>query len=244
MRITTKHPVFFLLFTLIVFVLLISSIASYIFYAQPAESRVLGKSAASTRIIKTQAAPTISNFIPPTKIPTPTIKPTSTPKPTLTPTPVTPTPTPTKIYTAEKIGDSTWKVTNVTNDTAMASRQEILSALNAYRTSHGVGALSWDNNLGDFAQSRASTFDTNKGLDGHGGFRDYMNNGGFAKSGFNGLGENSAYLSGPMNADKIIKDIFGADGAHDGNQLDPSWTHAGVGQAGNAVNINFGKNKI
>ena len=69
-----------------------------------------------------------------------------------------------------------------------------------------------------------------------------MDNGGFDKAGFNSLGENSAYLSGPMNADKIVRSIFGADGSHDGNQLD-NWTHVGVGVNGNAINVNFGKNK-
>jgi hypothetical protein len=69
-----------------------------------------------------------------------------------------------------------------------------------------------------------------------------MNNGGFDKSGFNGLGENSAYLSGPMNGDRIIHEIFGADPSHDGNQLE-GWSHVGVGVKGNAVNVNFGKNR-
>lgn len=69
-----------------------------------------------------------------------------------------------------------------------------------------------------------------------------MDNGGFDITGFNSLGENSAMIGGPMSGDKIVKNIFGADESHDGNQLD-NWTHVGVGVNGLAINVNFGKNK-
>jgi uncharacterized protein YkwD len=125
----------------------------------------------------------------------------------------------------------------------MASAQDIFNALNSYRMAHGVTTLSWNNSLASFAQERADLFAKNGALDSHAGFTDYMKNDGFSKAGFNSLGENSAYLSGSMNGERIIKDIFGADSAHDGNQLDPSWSDVGVGVNGVAVNLNFGKGK-
>lgn len=194
----------------------------------------------------------VATIVIPTNSPTPTLTPTNTPIPTRFPTKVPakiPTATP-KIegqnpsqYTAQKIGENTWKVSNVANDSTMASPRDIFNALNSYRGSHGTPNLSWDDKLASFAQGRADTFAKNGSLDGHAGFTSYMNNGGFALSGFNGLGENSAYLAGPMNGERIIKNIFGADSSHDGNQLDPSWTHVGIGVNGDAVNVNFGKNK-
>ena len=175
--------------------------------------------------------------------PTPTVTPTPKPKPTPTPTIAFKTTTNNSQYTAEKIGDSTWRVTNVQNDSQMASPQDIFNALNSYRGSRGVSILLWDDALTNFAQSRANTFAAQGSLDGHAGFRDFMNNDGFSKIGLNSLGENSAFLAGPMNGERIIKEIYGADSAHDGNQLDSSWQYIGVGINGNAVNINFGKNK-
>lgn len=189
--------------------------------------------------IKPSATPTST----PTNTPTPTPKPKSK-KPKNMPTPTLPTtknPDSSK-YTAEKIGDVTFRVEGVANDNSMASPQDIVNALNSYRGEKGLPNLSVDGTLSSFAQERANLFSSNGSLDSHAGFRDYMNNGGFEKSGFNGLGENSAFLSGPMNGDKIIRQIFGADHLHDGNQLD-NWTHVGVGVSGNAINVNFGKNK-
>lgn len=182
-----------------------------------------------------------------TPTPAPTITPTATPIPTATPT-SSPTPTPKtpsnpSQYTAQKVNDVTWRVSNVSNDDKMASPQEIYNALNSYRTGHGLSSLSWDVALASYAQGRADLFSSNKSLDSHAGFNSFMNNDGFSKVGFNGLGENSAYLSGPMNGDHIIQNIFGADSSHDGNQLDPSWTNVGIGVSGVAVNVNFGKNK-
>ena len=186
--------------------------------------------------------PTVTPTPKPTVIIRPTAIPTAifSPTPTFTPTPQLLNP---KQYTASKIGEDTWRVSNIPNDSTMATAQDIYNALNAYRVVHGVSQLLWNQPLADFAQVRANTFASSNGLDNHAGFKDFMNNNGFNKIGFNGLGENSAFLSGPMNGDRIIRNIFGADSAHDGNQLDPSWQFVGVGVNGNAVNVNFGKNK-
>jgi len=238
--------------TLIVFILLIVCTSLFAFYGSTSEGRVLGTRtfrpytrAKSTSIVSPIAKALPTSTPSPTSTPTPSPTTTPTPKPLPTNTP-TPTNTPaggTKNYSAEKISDTTYKVHNVANDSSMASPQDIFNALNSYRASHGVGGLSWDAKLADLASSRANIFASRGSLDGHAGFRDFMNNGGFDKAGFNGLGENSAFLSGPMNGERIIKEIFGADGDHDGNQLNGAWTHAAVGVNGNAINVNFGKNK-
>lgn len=212
------------------------------------EGKVLGKKiVAKTSITITQK----QKIKTPTNTPTPTYTPTPTPTnaPLPTPTPTTSAQTqpqnssPNSQYTAEQIGETTFRIKNVKNDESMASAEDVLNALNSYRQSRGVGQLSWDSALADLSQSRVSTFASRGDLDSHAGFRDFMNNGGFAKAGFNGLGENSARLSGPMSGDRIIREIFGADAPHDTNQLNAEWTHAGAAISGNFVNINFGKGK-
>ena len=228
------------------------SISSYSYLSKKnTKGVVLGAMAHAESVMTTRLISPVAEITPsPTGTPSPTPSPSATPTPIPTATPRTlpkNTPTPNAInpsqYTAEKINDVTWRVKNVANDDKMASAQEVFNALNYYRNSHGVSSLLWDNNLSSFAQSRANLFSKNGSLDSHSGFTDYMNNDGFNKSGFNGLGENSAFLSGNMSGERIVKDIFGADGAHDGQQLNPLWTHAGVGVSGVAVNVNFGKNK-
>lgn len=183
----------------------------------------------------------------PTSTPTPVVEPTLTPTPTTIPPTIkptsTPTPTSSKKYSAEKVGETTYKITHTSSDNSMASAQEIFNALNSYRGSEGKSNLSWDNNLSLLAQDRANTFASNNGLDSHAGFRSYMDNDGFSKAGFNSLGENSAQLAGNMNGDRIIREIFGADADHDNNQLDPSWTHVGIAVNGIYINVNFGKGK-
>lgn len=204
------------------------------------------KDALLSPIIEASTSPTKE----PIKTPTPTQTPTPTPKPTLIPTKTfaiaasTPTPAPqnSSQYTAKQLNSNTWKVDGVSNDDNMATADEIVNALNSYRGEHGRGSLSVDSFLSSYAKQRADLFASNGGLDGHAGFESFMANDGFSKAGFNSLGENSAYISGPMNADKIIRQIFGADASHDGNQLD-NWTHVGVGVNGNAINVNFGKGK-
>lgn len=168
---------------------------------------------------------------------------TPTPEPTLTPTEVPiPTNAPTPIISISQ-EQSSKTVSNVENDDVMANANDIFNALNSYRNENGIPSLAWDNTLADFAAGRTGKFSSNNSLDGHVGFREFMNNNGFEKSGFNGLGENSAQLSGPMRGDKIIREIFGASTSHNTSQLDPAWTHVGISANGIFVNVNFGKDK-
>ncbi|HVT01430.1 MAG TPA: CAP domain-containing protein [Patescibacteria group bacterium] len=164
----------------------------------------------------------------------------------LSPTPTTPpkpTPTPEVWGVAKQIDNHTWTM-NVGQDKKMASAQEIFSALNNYRKQKGSGQLTWDNNLANFAQKRADTFASIKGLDGHAGFNSYFSNQDNLKGiGFWGVGENSSY-GYEMEAVHLIEWVFAGDGPHDKNQLDPTWTHVGVGVNGTSVDLIFGKNKI
>jgi uncharacterized protein YkwD len=171
------------------------------------------------------------------------IYPTTKPEPTLGPT-LTPAQTPNTTPTLQISNvDTTKTIENINTDDTMATADEIFNALNSYRNEKGVGSLSWDNTLANFSQGRVNTFASINNLDDHAGFRSYMENGGFEASGFNGLGENSAQLAGPMSGDEIIREIYGASSAHNSSQLDPAWTHAGVAISGIFVNINFGKDK-
>ncbi len=209
------------------------------------KSRVLGEKTIAvvpTTILKRPTTPTV---ILPTFTPTPTPTPTPTQTPTKSGSTSTPNPQTSENsqYTSEKIGETTFRIRNVQSDSQMGSSQDIFNALNSYRQSRGVGQLSWDGALSDLANSRVNTFASKGDLDGHAGFQEFMNNDGFSKAGFNGLGENSARLAGPMSGDRIIKEIFGADAPHDTNQLNPEWTHAAVAVNGNFVNVNFGRGK-
>lgn len=174
--------------------------------------------------------------ISPTNIPEPTIELTQTPN-----APVS-SPIPTTNPITQTTG-TTKTIENVSTDHSMATANEVFNALNSYRNEKGIGSLSWDDTLANFAQGRVNVFSSSNTLDDHAGFRDFMNNNGFEVSGFNGLGENSAQLSGPMGGDKIIREIYGGSSAHNSSQLDPSWTHAGVAINGIYININFGKDK-
>lgn len=233
----------------IVFSLLAISLATYqVAYGNKKDQRVLGATVNSIkREVKKIEIPTVTISLPTS---TPSVKSPqdkevvqSRSTSIAAPPPATPTTIDKSAqYTGEKIGESTWRITNVQNDTTMASTQDILNALNSYRGAHGISNLSWDQKLADLAQSRANKFNADNSLDSHAGFRSFMDSGGFDTAGFNSLGENSAMLSGNMNGERIIKNIFGADASHDENQLD-NWTHVGIGLNGVAVNVNFGKDK-
>jgi len=143
-----------------------------------------------------------------------------------------------------QIGTFTYQV-RIGSDDRMATPQEIAEELNHYRKSHGKSDLIWDSVLAEYANNRAKYFFDNQILDEHEGFRKFVNNdGGFEKLGFDSLGENSAYLSGgELMAKSIIEQLFASDIYHDNNQLDPKWTHVGVGIEGLAINLIFGGNK-
>lgn len=144
---------------------------------------------------------------------------------------------------AKKIDETTWTM-KVADDNKMATSQEIFQALNSYRKQKGVGALVFDQNLASFAEKRAQTFASIGKLDGHAGFNDYFKDQQNLKNiGFWGVGENSSF-GFTMSGVHLIEWVFAADPPHDNNQLDPSWTHVGIGIKSTGVDIVFGKNKI
>lgn len=144
---------------------------------------------------------------------------------------------------AEKIDGTTWTM-KVGQDNIMAEPAHIFEALNSYRQRKGSGALSWDDRLAEFAKMRTETFNSVGKLDGHSGFQDYLKNEENIKAlGFYGLGENSSY-GFQMEAVHLIEWVFAGDPPHDNNQLDPTWSHVGIGVSGTAADLIFGKNKI
>jgi uncharacterized protein YkwD len=154
-----------------------------------------------------------------------------------------PTPMPTSPWgKSRQVDEHTWTI-DVGEDDHYATAQEIAAALNVYRNQKGRRSLSWDQKLAAYAQSRASSFDTARKLDGHAGFDDYIHQqDGFTKLGFNGLGENSS-IGYKLIGAHLIEWVYAGDVPHDDNQLSNQWTHVGVGASGDATDLVFGGDK-
>lgn len=143
---------------------------------------------------------------------------------------------------AKQIDEHTWTM-KVGLDDKMADPKEVFEALNEYRRQKGVAVLMWDDKLTDYAMSRAEYFSQIKGLDGHAGFNDYLENeDGFEKLGFSLVGENSSY-GYRMSGTHLIEWIYGADKPHDNNQKDSRWAYVGIGVDGTSNCIIFGTGK-
>lgn len=144
---------------------------------------------------------------------------------------------------AKQIGEYTWTM-QVGEDSQMATPQEIFQALNHYRQQKGRGGLSWNDNLANYAQSRANYFIAIDDLDSHAGFQKYLEEeNGFEKLGFASVGENSSFgyqLSGVH----LIEWIYAGDALHDNNQLDSKWQYVGIGVDGTATDVIFGAEKL
>lgn len=144
---------------------------------------------------------------------------------------------------AEKVDDVTYTI-RVGYDDVMGTPEEILNALNQYRSVKGVSSLAWDDTLGSYAQSRAEYFVKIDGTDKHEGFNNFLNNeDGFYKLGYSKVGENS-YYGGSLSGTHLIEWVFAQSPGHNANQLDPGWTHVGIGVTSTAVNLIFASGKI
>lgn len=173
---------------------------------------------------------------------------------------VAPTPTPTSLPTkmpiqasstesddkplgvATQIGPDTWTM-KVQHDPVMATPGEVFAALNTYRQKKGREILSLDDKLVEYAQSRADLFAGRGDIDGHAGFRDLLKNqDGFTKLGFGKLGENSSW-GYVLNGTHLIEWIYAGDAPHDDNQLNPEWTHVGIGVNDTSTDLVFGGRK-
>jgi len=140
---------------------------------------------------------------------------------------------------AQKVDDVTYTI-KVGADESMATPQEVLQALNNYRTVNGKSSLTWDDKLASYAQSRANHFSSIAGTDKHAGFDTFLNNeNGFASLGFRRVGENS-YYGGKLNGVHMIEWVFAKSPGHNANQLDSQWTHVGIGVTDTSANLNFG----
>ncbi len=154
----------------------------------------------------------------------------------------TPTPDTGPWGVAKQVGEHTWTM-KIQLDSRMSTPKELFDALNAYRVKSGVSALSWDDKLANYAQSRADFFTQNKNLDSHKGFEDYLNNqDGFAKLGFDSLGENASYGYRLLGV-HLIEWIYAGDEPHDHNQLNTIWNYVGVGINGTSSCLIFGTGK-
>lgn len=142
---------------------------------------------------------------------------------------------------SQQIDQHTWTI-RVGQDSTMATPQDILTALNNYRNTKGRSSLSWSDNLGSYAQSRAEYFNQSGNIDEHKGFNDFLTNqDGFNKLGFSHLGENSS-IGYHLIGVHIIEWIYASDAEHDANQLDSSWSSVGIGVSGTATDLVFGGN--
>lgn len=153
------------------------------------------------------------------------------------------TPKPTEVWGVSKqIGPVTWTM-KVGMDERMATPKEIVAALNVYRIRRGSQPLTWNENLANFAQSRADYLESIRSTDSHKGFEDYLNNqNGFEILGFTWLGENISY-GYQLEAVHLIEWLYAGDKPHDDNQVDNRWNYVGVGVNGTANSIIFGTGK-
>lgn len=144
---------------------------------------------------------------------------------------------------AKQIGEHTWTM-KIGMDDTMATPREIHEALNNYRQLHGRNTLSWDDKLAEYALSRAKYFTQIGDLDEHAGFSEYLKNeDNFKALGFWALGENSSY-GYRLNGTHLIEWVYAGDKPHDDNQLNPDWTHVGIGVDGYQTNLIFGGQKM
>lgn len=144
---------------------------------------------------------------------------------------------------AKQVDEVTWTM-KVGEDEKMATSQEILTALNAYRQRYGSQNLSWDSKLGDYAQNRAKYLNSIKDVDKHEGFNKFAEKeDGFNKLGFTMLGENISY-GYKLNGVHIIEWMYAGDKPHDKNQLDNRWNYVGIGVDGLATCLIFATGKM
>lgn len=153
------------------------------------------------------------------------------------------TPRPTEEWgKAKQIDEHTWTI-KVGEDKHMGTPEEILTALNVYRQRHGSSPLQPDEKLTTYAQDRADFFALTKSTDKHAGFTKFVNEeNGFDELKFNALGENSSY-GFHVEGVHLIEWVYAGDEPHNKNQLNPEWTHVGIGVNGTATNLIFGGKK-
>lgn len=125
--------------------------------------------------------------------------------------------------------------------------EELLDLINAHREDNGLGALIWDDRLGEAAQKHsddmaANRFSSHTGSNGS-SVRDRLNAAGYPESGF--WGEN-VFQSAPNDPSAQAAFTWWKNSpGHNANMLSPNYTRIGVGQATDGAGItrwttNFG----
>lgn len=126
--------------------------------------------------------------------------------------------------------------------TSGMTTKSILQALNNYRSKNGAGSLQIDNKLQEYAQSRANHLKSIGKLDKHAGHKEFMGSDGFGKLGFNSVAENQSY-NYRGDAKGLIEKFYGESAGHNKNQLNPEYTHVGIGINSPFTNLVFGGRK-
>lgn len=126
--------------------------------------------------------------------------------------------------------------------TNILTKQDVLEALNGYRNNNGAGELIIDNRLQSYAQNRAEYLQGIGKLDKHAGHDEFMKNNGYSKLGFDSIGENQSW-NFRGSASGLIKDFYARSPGHNKNQVNPEYTHVGIGISGNYTNLVFGGKK-
>jgi|SRR3989338_448401 len=132
--------------------------------------------------------------------------------------------------------------TAATQPSTQINLESVLAALNNYRAKNGAVALSIDNTLHSYAQTRVDYLKNTGKLDNHAGHQEFMKNDGFTKLGFNSIAENQSW-NYKGTAEGLISQFYSKSIGHNKNQLNPEYTHVGIGINGPFTNIVFGGRK-
>lgn len=141
----------------------------------------------------------------PTPVKTTLLTPTSVPKTTLTPTPV-----PISVIVQP------------------SNLQDLLSAVNVFRSKNGLGQLLSDSTLCLIAQNRVNENAVLGSLDDHAGFDKYFK----GQTDFKSMGENLHWATYSETATEIVENGWAKSSGHLANMLDPKWQYGCGGQAG------------
>ena len=143
---------------------------------------------------------------------------------------------------AQQISEHTWTM-KIGDDERMGTPKEILDALNDYRVRRGSQRLTWNDNLANYAQSRADFIISLGKTDEHKGFADFLENqNGYEKLGFSWLGENISIGYRVLGV-HLIEWVYAGDKPHDDNQVNNRWNYVGIGVKGTATALIFGTGK-
>ena len=109
-----------------------------------------------------------------------------------------------------------------------SNSQDLLSAVNAFRSKNGLGHLSSDSNLCSIAQNRINENVALGSLDNHAGFDKYFK----GQTEFKGMGENLHWATYSETAGEIVENGWANSPEHKANMLDSKWQYGCGGQAG------------